>query len=335
MSKIDRIRVPLFCEQKIHVDNAINSKELTHGNYSSLLSQKLLDKSGFKFITFTSNGNSALITSICALNLNAKRILIPQISTCYSMLNAIYSCSSVPVFVDVDENGNIDPNKAKELDFDGILSPNHFGTKPNFTKLKSFGKPIIEDACQDIFNLLKGHSYGDIAISSFYPTKILNGIDGGAVFTNNKELISKVNTLAQYDNQLKPENSKRFNFRFNNINAAFAYGTLVNMDKIETRYMRLLEIYTNKLTNLRGMSIVSCKNKNRTKILIRFENQSIRDNMYLRLIERGIGASKELVALTDLEHSSNSLLLMNSTLSLPFYYDLGEYEVEKIIRTLS
>jgi len=334
MSRIYRMKIPSFEEQNEYVNQAIIRQELTHGKYISILTQEFVARSGYKYVSFTTNGNTALIASIYALQLSGKKILVPSISTCFSMLNAIHACNSEPVFVDVDRNGNIDSAKAKNLDFDGILSPNHFGVKPNYKELKSFGVPIIEDSCQDIFNVLEGNNFGSVIVCSLYPTKILNGIDGGVILTNDELVNNRLFSTIQYEDQQIPSKALKFNFRFTNINAAFACGTISNIHKIKSRYDDLLEYYEEKLTGLEGMTILSPVIKNRTKILIQ-SNENVDINLsYGLLVSNGVGVSKELLALSELDKKSKASNLVNSTFSIPLYYDMTSEELSQVVKIL-
>lgn len=64
------------------------------------------------------------------------------------------------------------------------------------------GIPVIEDCAQALGARLGGKqagTFGDIATTSFYPTKNLGALgDGGAVFTSNGELAESVRRMRQY-----------------------------------------------------------------------------------------------------------------------------------------
>ena len=67
---------------------------------------------------------------------------------------------------------------------------------------REFGVAVVEDCAQSIGARVGGRqsgTFGDIATTSFYPTKNLGALgDGGAVFTNNPELANRVRRMRQY-----------------------------------------------------------------------------------------------------------------------------------------
>ena len=76
---------------------------------------------------------------------------------------------------------------------------------------------IIEDAAQSFFTNTNCLSSSDVLLLSFYPTKLSNGISGGAVLTNDENFYKKLIDKVSYTNQLKYDGKKRYNFAMNNI----------------------------------------------------------------------------------------------------------------------
>lgn len=129
---------------------------------------------------------------------------------------AIYRAGGVPVFVDVDECGLVDLDRVDqacrenpELKF---FVPVHlFGFSLDLHKLaalkEKYSLKIVEDCAQAIGASFDGKvvgSVGDIAATSFYPTKNLGCMgDGGAVLTNDAALAEHMKTLRDYGQSSK------------------------------------------------------------------------------------------------------------------------------------
>jgi aminotransferase EvaB len=67
---------------------------------------------------------------------------------------------------------------------------------------REYGVSVVEDCAQSLGARLGGRqsgTFGDIATTSFYPTKNLGALgDGGAVFTDDPELAEKIRGMRQY-----------------------------------------------------------------------------------------------------------------------------------------
>jgi dTDP-3-amino-3,4,6-trideoxy-alpha-D-glucose transaminase len=124
---------------------------------------------------------------------------------------AILRAGARPVFVDVDDRGGIDLDQCEQLLREDssirFLLPVHlYGIALNLKKLArlrdEFRLLIVEDCAQAIGATDGGMSVGSVgqlAATSFYPTKNLGALgDGGAVLTNDATLAEKAKSLRNY-----------------------------------------------------------------------------------------------------------------------------------------
>jgi dTDP-4-amino-4,6-dideoxygalactose transaminase len=102
---------------------------------------------------------------------------------------------------------------------------------------KPMGIAVIED-CAQALGAFDGDqrvgSIGDIATTSFYPTKNLGALgDGGAIFTQEAGLAAKVVSLRQYGWKSKYNSTLPMgtNSRLDELQAAVLLNELVNLDK--------------------------------------------------------------------------------------------------------
>lgn len=156
------------------------------------------------------SGTDALTLSLMALGVRpGDEVIVPDFTfiacaECVSMLGAR------PVFADIDpETLQILPSSVESLIGErtrGIIAVDLFGQCAPYDTLvplvRKHGLWLIEDGAQ-AFGASSGArracTFGDIAITSFYPSKPLGCYgDGGAVFTSNARLAEKVRMLANH-----------------------------------------------------------------------------------------------------------------------------------------
>ncbi len=124
---------------------------------------------------------------------------------------AIVRAGGVPVFVDVDAHGLLDLDRCAEvLAADGAVRamvPVHlFGNVADLTRLEAlrdrYDLLLVEDCAQCIGASWRGRpagSVGQLAATSFYPTKNLGALgDGGAVATDDPALATRCRALRDY-----------------------------------------------------------------------------------------------------------------------------------------
>ena len=150
------------------------------------------------------NGTIGLQMAIRALQLKGEIITTPF--TFIATINSILWEGCTPVFVDIDpETLCIDPKKIEEkitYHTVGIMPVHVFGNCCDIEAIDAIAKnhhlKVIYDACHSVGVNYKGKSifqYGDISVTSFHATKMLNTTEGGGCFTLDKELDEKLRRI--------------------------------------------------------------------------------------------------------------------------------------------
>ena len=178
------------------------------------LEAELAEYVGVKHCITCANGTDALTLALKAWGVgNGDAVFVPDF-TFFASAEVISLEGATPVFVDVDaDTFNIDPvsleTMIEKILREGKLTPKAivtvdlFGLPADYFALKEIADKcnlyILEDGAQGFGGKINGKmacSLGDISTTSFFPAKPLGCYgDGGAIFTDNDEWASIMNSL--------------------------------------------------------------------------------------------------------------------------------------------
>lgn len=117
---------------------------------------------------------------------------------------------------------------------------------------EKYNLKVIEDSAQAHGASYKGRkagSLGHASAFSFYPGKNLGALgDGGAVTSNDSELIEKIRMLRNYGSKIKYYNEvKGYNSRLDELQAAFLREKLKVLDSQNSERKKIAQIYLKRL----------------------------------------------------------------------------------------
>tara|TARA_B100000989_G_scaffold296961_1_gene281402 strand:- start:105 stop:1244 length:1140 start_codon:yes stop_codon:yes gene_type:complete len=190
---------------------------LDHGQYIlgpevKELEDKLCSFTGSKYVLCCSSGTDALLLSLLGLKLKPGEGVIVPAFTFASSAEVLPLLGAIPIFIDVKpDTFNIDPDKlsdsletAKDIGINvkGIMPVGLFGQPAEMDSINKFAKKhnlwVLDDAAQSFGGTYKRKIVGnlsEVAATSFFPAKPLGCYgDGGAVFTNDKEIYEIANS---------------------------------------------------------------------------------------------------------------------------------------------
>jgi dTDP-4-amino-4,6-dideoxygalactose transaminase len=170
------------------------------GNHASDFEQKWAAQTGAKHCLATASGTVALFTCLNGLEVGPGDEVIVPPYTFVATINVAVLQYALPVFVDTDrETFQIDANKieAAITPRTRAILPVHLGGSPaDLDKILAIGKahniPVLEDACQAHLAEWRGKKVGTLGAAgcfSFQASKNLNSGEGGAILSNNDELM--------------------------------------------------------------------------------------------------------------------------------------------------
>jgi CDP-6-deoxy-D-xylo-4-hexulose-3-dehydrase len=124
-------------------------------------------------------------------------------------VNPIIQAGAIPVFVDIDKyTHNIDASKVEAAissKTKAIVLAHSLGNPFNLEVITGICKKyklwLMEDCCDALgstYQKQKVGTFGDIATLSFYPAHHITMGEGGAVFTNNEELVQIATSLRDW-----------------------------------------------------------------------------------------------------------------------------------------
>ena len=286
-------------EQKLA--EVINKGELASGFAIPEFERELASLSQNKFAVATSNGFSALHLALEVLELKNKKIIMPALSSCMAISNAIKASGNEALFVDVEESSpNMNATAINDIGNAGaIISPNYFGVLSNVKEMRKAGLPIIEDCAQSAGTQFYGNisQNSDLKIFSFYPTKIINAIDGGMVTTDDPILKQKVIARRYYGGVRKDDGIQRFNYKISNVNAVFGLAQLHQLQEICSRRREIASKYIEAIGDTQFLQGDS-RSDVYQKFILKFENKERRDLCMQKLNEEGIPSCSELNPMT-------------------------------------
>ena len=336
---VPRIRIPLFEAQLENVTTAIrDGGYLSQGPHLEQLSASLCSMFDMQYAVLTSNGFAALFAILKSYSSGENAVLTAPASTCFAFVNAIKAAGCKPTFVDMDvASASITEDVEPPLwggDNAIAVVPDHFGRiAPFCRKPRSDKGLLIEDAAQSFLSRRNVSTESDVLVLSFYPTKLVNGIDGGAVLTNRQDIYEGVKHMVSYVDQFKYESTTRFNLGMNNINAAFALGTLTHIEEIQSALLQKFAALQ-KICEQSGLRVLMPETGEvPSRFIVMTDNTEERDVLQDRFRHAKIEASRELMRLcsqTDRDRFPNADKLVELSFSLPFHPSLSVSGLESI-----
>jgi perosamine synthetase len=239
---------PYITKYKSSAIDAINSEWISnHGKYVQLASNIIKSLLGNKYCILMNNGTSATHCLFKALKYkyqNINKIYVPN-----NVFIAPWNCCLMeypetmmevmkmdPTTLNIDTSEeyikSLDPNSA-------ICIVHNLGNIINVPRLKRLRPDLIfiEDNCEGLFGKYEGKYSGTSSLCSaisFYANKSITTGEGGAFFTDDEDIYKYVSSIYSHG-----MTSKRYihchiatNFRMTNIQAAFLYDQLEDIDHI-------------------------------------------------------------------------------------------------------
>ena len=356
-----------------YVKDTVNSGKLSgNGKYTKKCQHFFEEKYGFKKTLLTTSCTDAL--EMCALLLDIKpgdEVIIPSYTFVSTALAFVRQGAKI-IFADSEKNTpNLDVRKIEYLitDKTKVIVPVHYAgvavdMDPLMDLASKYNLFVVEDAAQAIDSFYKGKPLGTIghlSTFSFHETKNITAGEGGLLGINDERFVKRAEIIWE-----KGTNRTSFfrgevdkygwvdtgsSFLPSELNAAFLWGQLEGLDKIQQRRKYIWELYFNELAlvvesiGIKLPELPHYATKNGHMFYLICQSIEQRQALINYLKEKGILAVFHYLSLHKSEFHTRmnkgeklqltySDYYTNTIVRLPLYYSLENNEIDFILKSI-
>lgn len=236
------------------VAGVVRSGRLAQGPEVAAFEQELSACLGVEAVAAVGSGSAALELALRALGIGpAHEVIIPTF-VCDALHHAVTRCGATPVLADADPTtlslAADDAKRRLTRRTGGLIVPHAFGLAVDLEPFRALGVPLVEDCAQTLAARVDGRpvgGLGDVAVCSFYATKMLATGEGGAV-AGPAPRVRLVREARDYDEQ--EDLAERFNYKLTDMQAALGRNQLARLDVFVARRRAVAARYRARLTGL-------------------------------------------------------------------------------------
>ncbi len=172
------------------------------GDSTQKLEKEFRSYLGVNNVFAFNSGRSALLAILDALGIRQGDEVLLQAFTCNAAINPILKSRAKPVFVDINDTLNLDPNDLKKKitsNSKAIMIQHSFGWPAQIDEIVKIAKEnnlfLIEDCAHALGTRYKEKlcgTFGDAAFFSFGRDKVISSVFGGLAVTNDNQLGKKI-----------------------------------------------------------------------------------------------------------------------------------------------
>ena len=252
----------------------IIKRVMTHGNFilgpeNQSFEDTLKNICKSNYAIGVSSCSAALYLSLKCLNLSKGDEIITTPMSWLVSSSAIVLAGGTPVFVDVDDDYNLDPNQLDEAynhRTKAVLVVHFYGKIAQIELIHKFVKKnnikLIEDCAQSFgtkYNNKVCGTFGDFGCYSFSPMKIIPSFgDAGAVVVNDKQYEQTLRSLKHCGtiDDLETAIYSELKHNLDPIHAAIANFNLLRCDELLKERRKIANIYLEELSDLNNNGLI-------------------------------------------------------------------------------
>ncbi|EAJ6008247.1 UDP-4-amino-4,6-dideoxy-N-acetyl-beta-L-altrosamine transaminase [Campylobacter coli] len=345
--------------------NALKDEILTGGKKIDEFEEALCEYIGVKHACVLNSATSALHLAYTALDIKEKIVLTTPL-TFAATANAALIAGAKVEFIDIKNDGNIDENKLearllKDSKNIGAISVVDFGgNSVEIDEISSLAKkyniPLIDDASHALGSGYKGKKVGsmaDLSIFSFHPVKPITTFEGGAVVSDNEELITKIKLLRSHGiikKRLWDSDMIElgYNYRLSDVACALGINQLKKLDHNLEKREEIASFYDKEFEKNPYFSTIKIKDYKKSSrhlypILLFPEFYCQKEELFESLLHTGIGVQvhykptyefsfyKKLLGEIRLQNADN---FYKAELSIPCHQEMNLKDAKFVKDTL-
>ncbi|KAA6225053.1 MULTISPECIES: UDP-4-amino-4,6-dideoxy-N-acetyl-beta-L-altrosamine transaminase [unclassified Campylobacter] len=293
------------------VIDSLKSDILTGGKKVDEFEEALASYVGVKYACVVNSATSALHLAFLALNVKDKIVLSTPISF-VATANATLMAGASVEFIDIKSDGNIDEKKLEERlrissqNIGAICVVDYAGNSVEIDKISKLSKdykiPLLDDASHALGAMFKDEKVGkraNLSVFSFHPVKPITTFEGGAVLSDDEELIKKVRLLRShgivkkklYDSDMI---ELGYNYRLSDVACALGINQLKKLDKNLEKREEIAKFYDKEFEKNPYFSTIKIKEYKKSSrhlypILLFPEFYCLKETLFAKLLDLNIG----------------------------------------------
>lgn len=281
------------------------SGQLQTGTIVSKLEQELCRYHDAKYCVAFSTGFWALVAAVSSKAIPARNEVIIPSMTYRRLADVVFWTGNVPVFVDVQRKHlAISPAAVEAAICDQtslILAVHPIVNCCDVNSLIAIAQrhavPIVFDAVESVHETVSGKRVGSFGVGevfSFHASKLINGLEGGYVCTDDASLQQALIEFREGTSSSENKNGQlSLNGILNDVHAAFALAELAEIDANVAHNREIYQAYCSRLSPACDLEIMKFDESQQTsfknivaRVLPSFGKS--RDELTSLLNERGV-----------------------------------------------
>ncbi len=339
-----------------------------NGRYGKKCEQLLQQLTQSQRVLMVNSCTAALEMACMLIDLKPGDEVIMPSFTFVSTANAVVLRGATPVFCDIrSDTFNLDENKIEACISDrtrAIIPVHYAGQTCNMPVIMDIARQyqlrVIEDAAQSVGayqSQQHAGSIGDLGCFSFHETKNIMCGEGGALLINNEAFIKKAEIIREKgtnreaffrkETELYTWVGKGSSYLPSELQMAFLYAQLENLDAIVARRKSIAEYYQQQLQPLKNqghiqLPVISPNNRvNYHLFALLCQSRQQRDALILFLKKRDIHAVFHYIPLHQSPKGKQCAKtpftlpiterISDCLLRIPVYFEISKSEQDQVI----